>query len=111
MLASASPRKPSVPMAAKSSSRAILLVAWRTKAVEIYSASMPLPLSLTSMLPTPPRAISTEMAVLPASIEFSTSSLTTEAGRSTTSPAAISSAVCLSSTWITAIAVTCLFSG
>ena len=68
------------------------------KAVEIYSASMPLPLSLTTMLSTPPRVISTVMAVLPASIAFSTSSFTTEEGRSTTSPAAISSAVCLSST-------------
>lgn len=33
-------------------------------------------------------------------MQFSISSLTTEAGRSTTSPAATSSAVCLSSTWI-----------
>ena len=35
--------------------------------------------------------------------EFSKSSLTTDAGRSTTSPAAISSAVCLSRTWMTAM--------
>ncbi len=40
------------------------------------------------------------MRVAPASIEFSISSLTTEAGRSTTSPAAILLATCSESTWI-----------
>ena len=37
----------------------------------------------------PPRRISTEIWVAPASMEFSTISLITDAGRSTTSPAAI----------------------
>ena len=37
----------------------------------------------------PPARISTRMLVLPASRAFSMSSLTTDAGRSTTSPAAI----------------------
>ena len=45
MEASASPRKPRVWMWPRSSALAILLVAWRTKALSIYSASMPLPLS------------------------------------------------------------------
>ena len=43
------------------------------------------------------------MRLLPASIAFSTSSLTTEAGRSTTSPAAIWSAKISLNSWIFAI--------
>lgn len=43
------------------------------------------------------------ICVAPASMAFSSSSFATEAGRSTTSPAAISSAVCLSSTRISAM--------
>ncbi|VTR69466.1 hypothetical protein DESC_740205 [Desulfosarcina cetonica] len=50
---------------------------------------MPWPLSATRISLRPPCSISTMMRVLPASMAFSTSSLTTEAGRSTTSPAAI----------------------
>src|SRR4030042_1945249 len=50
---------------------------------------MPLPLSVTLMRRTPPSCASTDICVAPASREFSTSSLTTEAGLSTTSPAAI----------------------
>ena len=42
-------------MSFRSSSAAILLVAWRMKAVEMYSGSMPVPLSLTSISLTPPR--------------------------------------------------------
>jgi hypothetical protein len=42
----------------------------------------------------PPFSISTSMRVAPASRLFSTSSLTTDAGRSTTSPAAIWFASC-----------------
>ena len=98
MEASASPRNPRVWMEFRSVSSVILLVAWRMKAVEIYSGSMPLPLSLTSISLTPPDSMETVIWVAPASMEFSISSLATEAGRSTTSPAAISSAVCLSST-------------
>ena len=78
-------------------------MAWRMKAVEIYSASMPLPLSVTWMRETPPFSMATLTWVAPASMAFSSSSFTTDAGRSTTSPAAMSSAVCLSSTWITAM--------
>ena len=97
MEASASPRKPSVPMRSRSSGRSTLLVACRRNAFGTSSRSMPQPLSVTRMSRTPPCPISTVMAVAPASIEFSTSSFTTEAGRSITSPAAISSAVSRSS--------------
>ena len=68
-----------------------LEVAWRKKAVGSSAGAMPQPLSVTRMRPMPPRWISTTTAELPASMVFSTSSLTTLAGRSTTSPAAISS--------------------
>ncbi len=86
---SASPRKPSVATDSRSSRSAILLVAWRDTASGSCSGAMPLPLSRMRIRRTPPssRSISTRLA--PASIAFSTSSLTTEAGRSTTSPAAI----------------------
>ena len=47
MAANASPRKPRVPMASRSYSVRILLVAWRRKAVRQSSASMPLPSSVT----------------------------------------------------------------
>src|SRR4030042_779684 len=50
---------------------------------------MPHPLSLTRMIPSPPCVASTVPWVAPASRAFSTSSFTAEAGRSTTSPAAI----------------------
>src|SRR5689334_3915362 len=53
---------------------------------------MPLPSSLTRMDLRPPSSSATSMIVAPASMEFSTSSLTTDEGRSTTSPAAIWSA-------------------
>ena len=100
MEASASPRKPKVAMEFKSSSPTTLLVAWRRKAVGTSSGAMPQPLSVTRIKVTPPRRISTVMMVAPASTAFSTSSLITEDGLSTTSPAAMSSATCLSSTWI-----------
>ena len=51
------------------------------------SGAMPQPSSVTRIRPMPPRRISTTTAELPASMAFSTSSLTTLAGRSTTSPA------------------------
>src|SRR6478609_5425581 len=85
----ASPRKPSDWTAARSSSDAILLVAWRVSASGISSGAMPSPSSRTRISAVPPRSVSISMRVAPASMAFSTSSLTTEAGRSTTSPAAI----------------------
>ena len=46
MAASASPRKPRVPMAERSSARRSLLVAWRKKAVGSWLGAMPQPLSV-----------------------------------------------------------------
>ena len=48
-----------------------------------------MPLSVMRIYATPPSPISTSILVAEASIEFSMSSLMTDAGRSTTSPAAI----------------------
>ena len=53
---------------------------------------MPLPSSLTWMSVLPPFSSATRTWRAPASSAFSTSSFTTDAGRSTTSPAAIWSA-------------------
>src|SRR5690348_41240 len=53
------------------------------------SCPMPQPLSVIAMSFLPPPSTSMRMRVAPASREFSSSSLMTEAGRSTTSPAAI----------------------
>src|SRR5574341_190113 len=53
---------------------------------------MPQPSSLTRMDSIPPPVISTLTRVAPASSAFSTSSLTMEAGRSMTSPAAMRAA-------------------
>ena len=50
---------------------------------------MPIPLSDTLINSLPPFSVYTNICVAPASIEFSTSSFTTEDGFSTTSPAAI----------------------
>ena len=108
MDASASPRKPSVWICPRSSAVAILLVAWRINALSIYSASIPEPLSTICSCWMPPRTADSVICVAPASMAFSSSSFATEAGRSTTSPAAISSAVCLSSTRISAMVFTCL---
>ena len=68
-----------------------LLVAWEVNASARSSALMPMPSSRMTMRSDPPAATSTSMRVAPASREFSTSSFTTDAGRSTTSPAAIRS--------------------
>ena len=89
--ASASPRKPSVRMVSRSDFSAILLVAWRRNAVGTSSRAIPQPSSAMRIKVVPPFLISTVMCLAPASMEFSTSSLMTEAGRSMTSPAAISS--------------------
>src|SRR5690625_1127772 len=87
--ASASPRKPMVATCSRSSKLAILLVACEASANGKSSATMPPPSSRTRIKREPPASISTSMRVLPASRLFSTSSLTTDAGRSMTSPAAI----------------------
>ena len=103
MAASASPRKPSVPMASRPRSSASLLVAWRRKATPASSGDMPQPSSVTRISSAPPLFISTVMFLAPASIAFSTSSLTADAGLSTTSPAAIRSATCGESMFILGI--------
>ena len=92
--ASASPRKPMVPMASRPCSSRSLEVAWRRKATPASSGAMPQPSSTTRMPVAPPSRTSTVRFRAPASKAFSISSLTTEAGRSTTSPAAI-----ISATW------------
>ncbi len=89
---SASPRNPKVPSRHRSSAAAILEVACRRRARRASDGGMPEPSSTTRMSRRPPPSISTSMRRAPASMAFSTSSLTTDAGRSTTSPAAIWSA-------------------
>src|SRR3954451_18489468 len=59
---------------------------------------MPLPSSLTRIDWRPPSSTAMSIDVAPASIAFSISSFTTDAGRSTTSPAAIWSATALGRT-------------
>ncbi len=79
-----------------------MLVAYLANASGASPGSMPQPSSLTWMEVTrPPRDTRETLIVLaPASIAFSQSSFTTEAGRSTTSPAAILVTVLSSSTLI-----------
>ena len=89
MLGSASPRKPSVRTDSRSSMRPILLVAWRASASGSSAAAMPAPSSRTRTSSAPPPSTSISIEREPASRLFSTSSLITDAGRSTTSPAAI----------------------
>src|SRR6266851_5330077 len=89
MVGSASPRKPSVAMERRSSADLSLLVAWRSNASNASSWAMPWPSSMTRIIRLPPDSISIRMVIAPASRAFSSSSFTTEAGRSTTSPAAI----------------------
>ncbi len=86
MLASASPRNPRLAIASRSSSSAILLVAWRLSASARSSLCIPAPSSRIRSNFTPPCSTSTSSLVAPASRLFSSSSFTTEAGRSTTSP-------------------------
>ena len=86
---SASPRKPRVEMLIRSLALESLLVACRSKASMASSRSIPQPSSVTRISRRPPLSTSIRRCDAPASSEFSSSSLTTEAGRSTTSPAAI----------------------
>ena len=66
-----------------------MLVACLSKAISRSSCIIPFPLSVTLIYEIPPFLISTVIAVAPASIEFSITSFTTDAGLSITSPAAI----------------------
>lgn len=85
----ASPRKPRVAIDSKSLTSMSLLVACRSKARMASSWLIPQPLSLTWMSRLPPCSTLICNFFAPASSEFSRSSLATETGRSTTSPAAI----------------------
>ena len=85
----ASPRKPSVRMRKRSAWFLILLVACLRRAKATSSCAIPSPLSVIRIDFNPASSISTTIWLAPASIEFSTNSLTTLAGRSITSPAAI----------------------
>src|SRR6266404_962983 len=96
----ASPRKPRVATLSKSSALLIFDVAWRSKASSASSRTIPQPLSVIWISFLPPASIWILMRVEPASSAFSSSSLTTEAGRSTTSPAAILLATASERTWI-----------
>ena len=105
ILAIASPLNPSVPMDARSSGRDILLVACWRNASSASSSSIPQPSSVTAILVT--AVLSAARSILirfaPASTAFSTSSFTTDAARSTTSPAAMWLIVSSSRTVITPI--------
>ena len=89
ILDNASPLKPKDETDTKSSADIILLVEWRRNAIFTSFFSIPHPLSVILIKPIPPSLISTVTAVDFASIAFSKSSFTTDAGRSITSPAAI----------------------
>ena len=88
MLGSASPRNPNVLTACRSAAERILLVAWRSSERSASSRSIPHPSSTTRTSEIPPRRIKISILRAQASMLFSISSFTTEAGRSTTSPAA-----------------------
>src|ERR1019366_4216848 len=86
---SAPPRNPLVPMCVRSSNVRSFDVACRSRASRASSGDIPEPSSVTSRRAMPPPSTSTVTRRAPASSAFSTSSLAADAGRSTTSPAAI----------------------
>ena len=85
----ASPRKPNVFISSMSSTSKIFEVACRSRERSASSRVMPHPSSCTATSLRPPCAIVTLMLRAPASSAFSINSFTMDAGRSTTSPAAI----------------------
>ena len=89
MEGSASPRKPRVRMSSSCSAVFSFDVAWFSKASATWEGAMPQPLSVTRSESMPPFLMSMVTAVAPASMAFSISSLATDEGRSTTSPAAM----------------------
>ena len=86
--ARASPRKPSVNRRSRSDREAIFDVAWRVSANASSSRAIPTPSSVTRISLTPPSSSWTRITLPPASSAFSSNSLSTDAGRSTISPAA-----------------------
>lgn len=89
MAARASPLNPMVLTCSRSFNEAILLVACLRMASGSCSCGMPMPLSSMVIRRMPPAISLTVISVAPASNALSINSLTTEDGRSTTSPAAI----------------------
>ncbi len=87
----------------KSSAERILLVACLLNARGTSEEEIPQPSSVILIRETPPLDISTVICFASASMEFSISSFTTEAGLSTTSPAAISSEISFGSSLICGI--------
>ena len=101
MLGSASPLNPSVAIDPRSDGSHQLAGRETLEGqLGLASLEMPTPLSTTLMRSTPPPRTSIDISVAPASSEFSISSLTTDAGRSVTSPAAILDETSGGSTWI-----------
>lgn len=98
MLDNASPLNPNDAICDRSSTVSILLVECRRNALFTSSFGIPHPLSRILIKEIPPSLISTVTDVEPASMAFSTSSFTIEAGLSITSPAAILSIVIWSNT-------------
>ena len=96
--ARASPLNPLVTRASKSSAVEILDVACLLKQSLASSSLIPFPLSTTWIKVRPASTTTTAISEAPASTQFSITSLTTEAGRPTTSPAAIWFATC-SESW------------
>ncbi len=94
--ARASPLNPIVETVSRSSIRVSLLVACFLYERRASALLIPQPLSRIRMECFPPVSTSMRISVAPASIELSTSSFTTDAGRSITSPAAILFIVSLS---------------
>ena len=86
-------------MASRSSALAILEVAWRSKQSTASAGLMPQPSSMTWMSVRPASVTTTVTCVAPASTAFSINSFTTDAGRCTTSPAAIMLAICAGRTF------------
>ncbi len=87
--AKASPRKPLVCKLKRSSADLIFEVAWRSKLSLASVTLIPIPLSVTCTRVFPASLITSVIEVAFASMAFSNNSFTTEAGRCTTSPAAI----------------------
>ena len=84
----ASPRNPSERIANRSSSSSFDVACRSTQSAR-SSALIPEPSSVTRISDSPPPTTTISICVAPASMAFSISSLTTLAGRSTTSPAAM----------------------
>src|SRR5579885_58309 len=105
MEGSASPRKPRVETEFRSSS-GNFEVACRSTASCKSCGVMPAPSSVTRINRWPPPESTTSIRRAPASSAFSTSSFTTDAGRSTTSPAAMR-LMTASESWRTGMWTTC----